>query len=166
MAASRTSGETEGLPEGKTMDQIVERLDRLVAIMRLAHADALASASASVRKDKVKAAVLDACENGWVSAGKLQKLVMTKTDAANTPSALISPNSSTAACSLNEAADPPLNIVQLGCSSIVRWRSFEAFGRAPDHAPARARHQRTRNQRALARDCDAARSTGRRGRAQ
>ena len=59
-------------------EDIVQRLDRLIAIQQLVHKDALASARASVREDKVNAAVLDAT-SGWVAAGNLKQSVMKKT---------------------------------------------------------------------------------------
>ena|SRR6267154_184807 len=59
-------------------EDIVQRLDRLIAIQQLVHKDALASARASVREDKTNAAVLDAT-SGWVPAGKLKQSVIKKT---------------------------------------------------------------------------------------
>ena len=61
-----------------TNEDIVQRLDRLIAIQQLVYKDALASARASVREDKVSAAVLDAT-SGWVAAGKLKQSVIKKT---------------------------------------------------------------------------------------
>jgi Fic family protein len=43
-----------------TEDEILVRLDKLVAIQQLVHRDALESARSSIRSDKVNAAILDA----------------------------------------------------------------------------------------------------------
>jgi Fic family protein len=43
-----------------TNDQILERLDKLVAIQQLVHREALENARTSIRSDNVNAAILDA----------------------------------------------------------------------------------------------------------
>ena len=40
-------------------DDLIERLDRIVAILQLAHNEAIESARASIRADKVNKAILD-----------------------------------------------------------------------------------------------------------
>lgn len=61
-----------------TNDAIVERLDKLVAIQQLVHRDALESARASIRSDKVNAAILDATAK-LTPAGKVVGDVKKKT---------------------------------------------------------------------------------------
>lgn len=59
-------------------DEVVDRLDQIAAILRLAHREAIESARTSVRSDKVDAAVLDGSSQ-WIGAGKLQAAVVAKT---------------------------------------------------------------------------------------
>jgi len=59
-------------------DEILERLDKLVAIQLLAHRDALESARVSIRADKVNAAILDATTK-LTPAGKVVAEVKKKT---------------------------------------------------------------------------------------
>lgn len=61
--------------------EVVERLDRISAILQLAHGDAIARARDRIRADKVNAAILDASTT-WVPAGKMQSAVATKTKAS------------------------------------------------------------------------------------
>ena len=62
-------------------DEVIERLDRLTAITRIAHADAIERTKERIRSDKVNAALLDGAKK-WVPAAALQKKVATKTKAA------------------------------------------------------------------------------------
>jgi Fic family protein len=59
-------------------DEILERLDKLVAIQQLAHREALESARTSIRSDKVNAAILDATKK-LTPAGKVIAEVKRKT---------------------------------------------------------------------------------------
>ena len=59
-------------------DEILERLDKLVAIQQLAHREALESARVSIRADKVNAAILDATTK-LTPAGKVVTDVRKKT---------------------------------------------------------------------------------------
>jgi hypothetical protein len=52
-------------------DEVVERLDRLIAMFALVNKTALTQASRELRADKVNAALLDATEDDWVAAGEL-----------------------------------------------------------------------------------------------
>lgn len=61
-----------------TNDEIVERLDKLVAIQQLVHREALERARASIRADKVNAAILDATAK-LTPAGKVVSDVKKKT---------------------------------------------------------------------------------------
>lgn len=61
-------------------EEIIKRLDRLIAIQQLAHKDVLASARATIRADKVNAAILDASAN-WVGTAALQATAMKKSGA-------------------------------------------------------------------------------------
>lgn len=60
---------------------IIERLDRLIAIQQIAHKDVLDSARSSIRADKVNAAILDVSTTTWVPAAKVQTTVAAKTKA-------------------------------------------------------------------------------------
>ena len=62
-------------------DEVLERLDRLTAILRLAHRDAINQARASIRGDKINASILDATAK-WSAAAKMQTAVEKKTKAA------------------------------------------------------------------------------------
>jgi hypothetical protein len=64
-----------------TDEAVVERLDRMIAILRLAHGDSIARARTLIRSDKVNAAILDASAK-WVGAAKLQTTVAAKTKAS------------------------------------------------------------------------------------
>lgn len=59
-------------------EEVVERLDRLTAIMRIAHADAIERTRERIRSDNVNAAILDGAKK-WTPAGKLKASVMKKT---------------------------------------------------------------------------------------
>ena len=59
-------------------DEILERLDKLVAIQQLVHREALESARTSIRSDKVNAAILDATKK-LTPAGKVVAEVERKT---------------------------------------------------------------------------------------
>lgn len=61
-----------------TNDDIVTRLDRIAAILQLAHRDAIDSARTSIRADKVNAAILDATAK-LTPAGKVMAEVKKKT---------------------------------------------------------------------------------------
>jgi hypothetical protein len=62
--------------------EIIQRLDTLIAIQQLINKEALSAARATIREDKVNAAILDASST-WVPAGKLQSVVAGKTRAAS-----------------------------------------------------------------------------------
>lgn len=59
-------------------DAIVDRLDTLIVIMRLAFADAITRAREILESDAAKVAILDCCSGGWtpsaVVRGSTQKL--------------------------------------------------------------------------------------------
>jgi Fic family protein len=61
-----------------TNDEILARLDKLIAIQQLVHREALDSARASIRADKVNAAILDATAK-LTPAGKVVTEVKRKT---------------------------------------------------------------------------------------
>jgi hypothetical protein len=62
-------------------DDVIDRLDRIAAILQLAHRDEIERARTEIRSDKVNAAVLDASTK-WVGAGAMQSKVATKTRAS------------------------------------------------------------------------------------
>jgi hypothetical protein len=64
-------------------DAVVERLDQILAVLRLANAEALNATSARMRAEPAKNAALDACADDWVGAGELTKAVMAKTNLGN-----------------------------------------------------------------------------------
>lgn len=55
--------------------EVVERLDLMVAILQLAHHDAIERARKELRSDALTAAVLEACSEDWVRSGDMQKSV-------------------------------------------------------------------------------------------
>lgn len=59
-------------------DDLAARLDRIAAILQLAHSDAIESARASIRADKVNAAILDATTK-LTPAGKVAAEAKRKT---------------------------------------------------------------------------------------
>jgi hypothetical protein len=59
-------------------NEVVERLDQIAAILRLAHRDAIERTRTAIRSDKVNAAILDGSTK-WIAAGKLQAAVVSKT---------------------------------------------------------------------------------------
>jgi len=61
-------------------EEVVERLDRITAILQLAHGDAIERARVRIRSEKVNAAILDASAE-WVPAAKMQTVVASKTKA-------------------------------------------------------------------------------------
>ena len=64
-----------------TNEDVVERLDRITAILQLAHGEAIERARERIRSDKVNAALMDAATQ-WTGAKKLQTTVATKTKAS------------------------------------------------------------------------------------
>jgi predicted HTH transcriptional regulator len=59
-------------------DAIIQRLDKLIAILQLAHQDAIEEARVRILSDKVNKAVLELAAD-WTSAGDLKKAAMQKT---------------------------------------------------------------------------------------
>jgi hypothetical protein len=62
----------------KTNDDIAHRLDKVIAILQLAHRDEIERARIAIRSDPVNAALLDAAAKE-TPAAKLAKLAQTKT---------------------------------------------------------------------------------------
>jgi len=60
-------------------DEIAKRLDKILSILQLAYRDEIERAQATIRSDKVNAAILDGAKN-WTPAGKLTKAVKAKTN--------------------------------------------------------------------------------------
>jgi hypothetical protein len=61
-----------------TNEDLVERLDRIAAILRLANRAEIDGARTAIRSDKVNAEILDLTSD-WVAAGKLKSSVISKT---------------------------------------------------------------------------------------
>src|SRR5690349_7276838 len=59
-------------------DEMIKRLDTLIAILRLAHSDKLDAAREVILADKTNKALLGATAD-WQAAGQLQKAVKEKT---------------------------------------------------------------------------------------
>lgn len=59
-------------------DEVLKRLDTIVSILQLAYRDEIERARATIRGDKVNAAILDGAK-GWTPAGKLANAVKVKT---------------------------------------------------------------------------------------
>jgi hypothetical protein len=59
-------------------DAIVQRLDKLIAILQLAHQDAVEAARERILADKVNKVILELTAN-WTTAGNLKKAAMQKT---------------------------------------------------------------------------------------
>lgn len=52
--------------------EIVERLDAMLAVLQLAHHDAIERAREDIRSDALRAAILDCCSNGRIPSGGLK----------------------------------------------------------------------------------------------
>src|SRR4051794_40320483 len=61
-----------------TNEDVARRLDTIIAILRLAHREEIEAARATIRSDKVRAALLDGASD-WAAAGTLTGAVKTKT---------------------------------------------------------------------------------------
>src|SRR6266542_1067625 len=61
-----------------TSDDLANRLDKIIAILQLAHRDEIESARATIRGDQVNAAILDSCRD-WTGAGDVTRSVKAKT---------------------------------------------------------------------------------------
>lgn len=59
-------------------DAIVERLDALIALTQIAHADAIAAQRVILRSDALTAAILDHSED-WIAGGDLTRTVVAET---------------------------------------------------------------------------------------
>ena len=62
-------------------EQVVDRLDRILAVLQLAHHEAIQRASADIRRDKVNVAILEACEDDWTPAVVVRERAHTATAA-------------------------------------------------------------------------------------
>ena len=62
-----------------TNEDLADRLDKIIAILQLAHRDEIDNARATIRSDKVNAAILDS-SRAWTPAGKLTSVVKSKTN--------------------------------------------------------------------------------------
>lgn len=60
-------------------EEVIDRLDRLIAMFALVNSDALTQVAREVRSDKVNAALLDAAADDWVPAGALTEAVASTT---------------------------------------------------------------------------------------
>jgi hypothetical protein len=64
-------------------DEVLERLDLMLAVLQLAHHDAIKRAADQLRADPVNAAILDACADEWIGARDLRDRVGKETGVKN-----------------------------------------------------------------------------------
>ena len=64
-------------------EDVVQKLDTIIAILKLAHREEIEAARGAIRKNDTSAAVLDGART-WTPAGKLKTAVMKKTGAGAT----------------------------------------------------------------------------------
>ncbi len=62
-------------------DEVVQRLDLMLAVLQLAHHDAIVRAADQLRSDPVNAAILEACADGWIGSRELSARVENETGA-------------------------------------------------------------------------------------
>jgi hypothetical protein len=60
-------------------DEVVRRLDRMIAILRLAYRTEIDRAKAAIRSDAVSGTILDIAAEDWVKSGDLQRQVAAAT---------------------------------------------------------------------------------------
>jgi ubiquinone/menaquinone biosynthesis C-methylase UbiE len=59
-------------------EEVMERLDLMLAVLQLANHDAITRAATELRADEVNAAILDVCADDWISAAALKAKVRAK----------------------------------------------------------------------------------------
>ena len=62
--------------------EVLDRLDRILAVLQLAHFEAIQRAGMSIRRDPISAAILEACTDDWVPANEVRRRVIESTNAA------------------------------------------------------------------------------------
>lgn len=67
------------MTEEEYQEAVLERLDSLMALLTLAHGEAIGKTREMLRSDPLNAALLDACAEDWVQAGVLIGAVKTQT---------------------------------------------------------------------------------------
>lgn len=72
----------EPRPKHDPVGLVLDRLDRILAVLQLAHYDAIQRASSAVRRDPISAAILDVCSDDWVPASEVRTRVSQQTGAA------------------------------------------------------------------------------------
>jgi hypothetical protein len=72
------------LPEPTVAADVLERLDLMLAVLQLAHHDAVTRAAAELRADLVNDAILEACADDWVGAAELKRRVLAKVKIGDT----------------------------------------------------------------------------------
>lgn len=65
------------------IEDVVERLDRLIALLRLAYSDRIQAARDLIAPHPVDRALLEHAADEWLGAGELKKLVMDSTGQSN-----------------------------------------------------------------------------------
>lgn len=61
--------------------EVLERLDLMLAVLQLAHQDAIERAAETLRSDRINEAILDGAADEWIAAGTLKARVMQQTNA-------------------------------------------------------------------------------------
>lgn len=69
--------------ESTLADAVVERLDLMLAVLQLAHHDAIARAAVDLRTDDIVDAILEACGEDWVPVAELKTRVKARVPAAS-----------------------------------------------------------------------------------
>lgn len=63
-------------------DEVVERLDRLIALLTIVHGDAISRQREELAADPVNAAIMAEVDGAWVPSGELQRRVSKSTKVA------------------------------------------------------------------------------------
>jgi hypothetical protein len=63
-------------------EEIVDRLDRIAALLALANSESIQLAAEELRQDELNRAILEACPDAWVPAGAIWSRVSGKTNAS------------------------------------------------------------------------------------
>jgi ubiquinone/menaquinone biosynthesis C-methylase UbiE len=65
-------------------EEVMERLDLMLAVLQLAHHDAITRAAIELRANEVNAAILDVCADDWIPAAELKAKVRAKVAVGDT----------------------------------------------------------------------------------
>ena len=84
-ATTQTAKPTAGTADTDrtVVEQVIERLDAMLAVLQLAHRDAIERAAAELRADEINDAILEICADEWVGAGEIKQRVRTAVASAS-----------------------------------------------------------------------------------